>query len=144
MNYRAAYLQKWPVEASSTPASHGKFVPWDEMQLSAQMCLLFPAHYNGYCYYHSEDLKNIQKTNLEVIDFVAPKTPKPRNWKQAMVIYIRSTPRKDICSFILKGFLATSGVWGRAVCIPPSSVHWRRDQACGCCSNGFNRKIHCI
>lgn len=44
------------------------------MQLSAQMCLLFLANCNGYCNYNPEDLKNIQKTNLKVIDFVAPKT----------------------------------------------------------------------
>ena len=70
----------------------------------------FLAYGNGYCYYNSGDLKNIQKTNLRVIDSVAPRHG-VRNWKQSAVIYIISTPRKDICSIILKGFLATSEVW---------------------------------
>lgn len=34
----------------------------------------FLAYGNGYCYYNLGDLKNIQKTNLRVIDSAAPKT----------------------------------------------------------------------
>lgn len=54
--------------------------------------------------------KTFRKQTWRVIDVVAPKTPKPRNWKRAVVIYICSTPRKDICSIILKGFWVTRSV----------------------------------
>lgn len=99
-------------EACSPPASHEKFEPCDAMQLAtctmvlAFSCLLERLLLLSFWRFKTTS----RKQTWRVIDVVAPKTPKPRNWKRAVVIYICSTPRKDICSIILKGFWVTRSV----------------------------------